>query len=67
MIMTNTMDPVTTTNAIDQRELANQLLVQAKADGASWWTPNGLLNQRTATVLEAALEAKMDEHLGYEK
>jgi len=29
--------------------------------------PNGLLNQLTATVLEAALEAKMDEHLGYEK
>jgi len=29
--------------------------------------PNGLLNQRTATVLEAALEAEMDEHLGYEK
>ena len=29
--------------------------------------PNGLLNQLTATVLEAALEAEMDEHLGYEK
>src|SRR6202022_3112380 len=28
MIRTNTMDPVTTTNAIDQRELANQLLVR---------------------------------------
>ena len=39
--MTNMMDPVTTTNAIDQRELANQLLVQAKADGASWWTRTG--------------------------
>jgi putative transposase len=26
--------------------------------------PNGLLNQLTATVLDAALEAKMDEHLG---
>jgi len=29
--------------------------------------PNGLLDQLTATVLEAALEAEMDEHLGYEK
>ena len=29
--------------------------------------PNGLLNQLTATVLEAALEAEMDEHLGYQK
>jgi len=41
MIMTNTMDPVTTTDAIDQRELANQLLVQAKADGVSWWARTG--------------------------
>lgn len=29
--------------------------------------PNGLLNQLTANVLETALEAEMDEHLGYEK
>jgi len=29
--------------------------------------PNGLLNQPTATVLDAALEAEMDEHLGYAK
>jgi putative transposase len=29
--------------------------------------PNGLLNQLTATVLAAALDAEMDEHLGYEK
>ena len=65
--MTNTMDPVTTTNAIDQRELANQLLAQAKADGVELVGPNGLLNQLTATVLETALEAEMDEHLGYEK
>lgn len=41
MIMTTTMDPVTTTNAIDQRELANHLVVQAKADGVSWWARTG--------------------------
>ena len=29
--------------------------------------PNGLLNQPTATVLEAALEAEMDEPPGYAK
>jgi putative transposase len=29
--------------------------------------PNGLLTQLTATVLEAALEAEMDEHRGYAK
>jgi hypothetical protein len=41
VIMTNMMDPVTTTNAIDQRELANQLSVQATADGVSWWARTG--------------------------
>jgi hypothetical protein len=35
------MDPVTTSNAIDQRELANQPLVQAKADGVRWWARTG--------------------------
>jgi putative transposase len=63
-MMTNTMDPVTTTIAIDQRELANQLLAQAKADRVELVGPDRLLNQLTATVLEAALEAEMDEHWG---
>ena len=67
MIVTTTMAPVTTTTAIDQRQLANQLLVQAKADAGELVGPNGPLNQPTATVLQAALEAEMDEHLGYEK
>ncbi len=44
-----------------------QLLAQAKADGVELVGPNGLLNQLTTTVLEIALEAEMDEHLGYEK
>jgi transposase-like protein len=29
--------------------------------------PDGLLNRLTKNVLETALEAEMDEHLGYEK
>lgn len=29
--------------------------------------PDGLLNRLTKNVLESALEAEMDEHLGYEK
>nr|WP_280764113.1 IS256 family transposase [Prescottella agglutinans] len=52
---------------IDHQELAQQLLAQAKADGVELVGPNGLLNQLTANVLETALEAEMDEHLGYEK
>nr|WP_225623918.1 transposase [Rhodococcus rhodochrous] len=52
---------------IDPQQLAQQLLAQAKADGVELVGPNGLLNQLTATVLETALEAEMDEHLGYEK
>nr|WP_200863111.1 IS256 family transposase [Rhodococcus ruber] len=52
---------------IDPQQLAQQLLAQAKADGVELVGPNGLLNQLTASVLETALEAEMDEHLGYEK
>jgi transposase-like protein len=52
---------------VDHKELAEQLLAQAKEQGVELVGPNGLLNQLTATVLEAALEAEMDEHLGYEK
>nr|WP_174247167.1 MULTISPECIES: IS256 family transposase [Rhodococcus] len=52
---------------IDPQQLAQQLLAQAKTDGVELVGPNGLLNQLTASVLETALEAEMDEHLGYEK
>ncbi|ELB92356.1 transposase mutator family protein [Rhodococcus wratislaviensis IFP 2016] len=47
--------------------MAQQLLAQAKAEGGELVGPNGLLNQLTANVLEPALDAEMDEHLGYEK
>ncbi|MBC2637842.1 IS256 family transposase [Rhodococcus wratislaviensis] len=52
---------------IDHQQLAQQLLAQAKAEGVELVGPNGLLNQLTANVLETALDAEMDEHLGYEK
>lgn len=52
---------------IDHQELAQQLLAQVKADGVELVGPNGLLNQLNATVLESALEAEMNEHLGCEK
>ncbi|WP_371384200.1 IS256 family transposase [Rhodococcus sp. GXMU-t2271] len=64
--MTETLDPMDQPK-IDPQQLAQQLLAQAKADGVELVGPNGLLNQLTATVLETALEAEMDEHLGYEK
>jgi len=61
--MTETLEPVAIT--VDQRELAEQLLEQAKAQGVNLVGPGGLLNELTRTVLETALEAEMTEHLGY--
>ena len=49
------------------RQLAEQLLAQAKTQGVDLVGPGGLLNQITKRVLEAALEAEMSEHLGYDK
>lgn len=51
----------------DQQELAQQLLAQAREQGIDLVGPDGLLNRLTKNVLETALEAEMDEHLGYEK
>ncbi|QQZ19048.1 IS256 family transposase [Rhodococcus sp. 21391] len=64
--MTETLDHMDQSK-IDHQKLAQQLLAQAKAEGVELVGPNGLLNQLTANVLETALEAEMDEHLGYEK
>lgn len=63
--MSGTMDPMAT--ELDQQELAQQLLAQAKEQGIDLVGPDGLLNRLTKNVLETALEAEMDEHLGYEK
>lgn len=60
------IDPVTG-EIIDQQQLAEQLLAQAKEQGVSLVGPGGLLGNLTKTVLETALEAEMTEHLGYEK
>jgi putative transposase len=54
-------------DTIDQKELAEQLLVQAKEQNIELVGPGGLLGQLTKSVLETALDAEMDEHLGYEK
>lgn len=63
--MSDTMEPMATDE--DQQELARQLLAQAKEQGVELVGPGGLLNRLTKNVLETALEAEMDEHLGYEK
>jgi Transposase, Mutator family len=47
--------------------IARQLLEQAKAEGVSLVGPGGLLAGVTKTVLQAALDAEMTDHLGYEK
>lgn len=56
-----------TTDIVDQRELAEQLLEQAKEQNIELVGPGGLLGQLTKTVLETALDEEMSEHLGYEK
>ena len=55
------------TEMIDQRELAEQLLEQAREQNIELVGPGGLLGQLTKSVLETALDAEMSEHLGYEK
>lgn len=56
-----------TTGIVDQKELAEQLLEQAKEQNIELVGPDGLLGQLTKGVLETALDAEMSEHLGYEK
>ena len=63
--MVEMIDPVTG-EIIDQRQLTEQLLAQAKAQGMSLVGPGGLLSGLTKQVLETALEAELTEHLGHE-
>lgn len=56
-----------TTDIVDQKQLAEQLLAQAEEQNIELVGPEGLLNQLTKNVLETALDAEMSEHLGYEK
>jgi transposase-like protein len=52
---------------VDDAELAQRLVDQAKADGVSLTGPGSLLGGLTKRVLETALEGELDEHLGYAK
>ncbi|MDQ1215469.1 putative transposase [Microbacterium arborescens] len=59
------IDPVTG-EIIDQKDLAERLLAQAKEQGVSLVGPGGLLNQLTKNVFETALNAELTEHLGHD-
>jgi transposase-like protein len=63
--MSETLDSVVT--ELDQRQLAEHLLAQAKEQGVELVGPNGVLSQLTKNVLETALDAEMAEQLGYDK
>src|SRR5437763_16954330 len=47
--------------------LVARLAAQARAQGVQLLGPGGVLQQLTKRFLEAALEAEVDEHLGYDK
>ena len=69
--MTDTMEPVgiidpVTGEILDERQIAEQLLAQAKAQGVGLVGPGGLLSGLTKAVLETALGAELAEHLGHE-
>ena len=47
--------------------LAQELVERARSEGVELVGPGGLLAGLTKTVLETALEAELDEHVGYPK
>ena len=76
--MTDTIDMVQSTALMERapgsalaakigtEELAAELLARADGDPVRLVGPGGLLGDLTRRVLEAALEAEMTEHVGYE-
>src|SRR6478672_458736 len=50
-----------------ERAAVRELVKAARARGDDLTGPDGLLKMITATVLQAALEEEMTEHLGHEK
>jgi putative transposase len=63
--VTETIEPMAA--QIDQQQLAQELVEQARAEGVELVGAGGLLTRLTKSVLETALEAEMTEHLGYDK
>ena len=52
---------------VAERAAVRELVKAARARGEELTGPDGLLKMITATVLQAALEEEMTEHLGHEK
>jgi hypothetical protein len=63
--MTETIEPMPV--SIDQQRLAQDPVERARAEGMQLVGADGLLTGLTRSVLEAALEAEMSVHLGYDK
>jgi transposase-like protein len=60
------MTDVTNPRKAAPGSVADQLIAQARAEGVSLVGPGSPLAALTKQVLETALEAELDEHLGYE-
>jgi transposase-like protein len=60
--VTETIEPMAA--QIDQQQLAQELVEQARAEGVELVGAGGLLTRLTKSVLETALEAEMTQHLG---
>jgi putative transposase len=63
--MTDSIEAMTP--PVDEQELAEQLIEQARADGVELIGPGGLLTGLTSKVINTALEVEMAEHVGYDK
>jgi putative transposase len=63
--MTDSIEAMTP--QVDQQELAEQLVEQARAQGVELIGPGGLLTGLTSKVLNTALDVELTEHLGYDK
>ena len=62
--MTETIEPMAAQR--DQRQLAQDLVDQARAEGVQLVGEGGLLTGLTKSVLETALEEEISDHLGYD-
>lgn len=60
------IDPVTG-EIIDQKDLTERLLTQAKEQGVSLVGPGGLLRRFTENVIETGLDAELAERLGHDR
>jgi len=69
--MTATLDTVAkkkeSPSETAELQAARELVRQAREQGLSLTGPGGLLKQLTKTVLEAALDEELTEHLGHER